>query len=120
MFIRDLRACKEITASDGSTLRELFNPLTDELSLRYSLAHARVAPGQSTTPHRLKTSEVYYIMEGEGEIRIDGETARTHSGHAVYIPPGSVQYITNTGEGELVFLCIVDPAWKAEDEEIIG
>ena len=119
MFIRDLYSCAEITASDGSTLRELFNPLKDDLSLGYSLAHARVMPGQATIPHRLKTSEVYYIMEGEGVMSIDGESAPARTGQAVYIPPGSLQYITNTGEGELVFLCMVDPAWKAEDEEII-
>jgi mannose-6-phosphate isomerase-like protein (cupin superfamily) len=29
------------------------------------------------------------------------------------------QYIQNTGRKNLVFICIVDPAWKIEDEEII-
>jgi mannose-6-phosphate isomerase-like protein (cupin superfamily) len=120
MFIRELDACTEITASDGSTLRELFNPLKDDLGLRYSLAHARVMPGQATIPHILRSSEVYYIIEGEGVINIDGETAKARPGQAIYIPPGAVQYITNTGEGELVFLCMVDPAWRAEDEEIPG
>ena len=37
----------------------------------------------------------------------------------VYVRPGAVQHVENTGAGELVFLCIVDPAWRAEDEEIL-
>jgi mannose-6-phosphate isomerase-like protein (cupin superfamily) len=120
MFIRDLKDREEFTAGDATELRELFNPLTDALSLRYSLAHATVAPGKTTLLHRLKTSEVYYILQGRGEMRIDGERAAVLPGQAVYIPPGAAQQITNTGDGDLVFLCIVDPAWRAEDEEILG
>jgi mannose-6-phosphate isomerase-like protein (cupin superfamily) len=75
--------------------------------------------GGESLPHRLKTSEVYYILEGEGVMRIDDEVAQVRAGQTVYIPPGAVQRIRNTGSEELVFLCIVDPAWRAEDEEIL-
>jgi mannose-6-phosphate isomerase-like protein (cupin superfamily) len=40
-------------------------------------------------------------------------------GDTVYIPPGAGQQITNTGRSDLVFLAIVDPAWRAEDEELL-
>ena len=72
-----------------------------------------------TARHRLKSSEVYYILEGEGEIYIDDESRRVTQGQTIYIPPGAVQRIRNTVDAELVFLCLVDPAWKAEDEEIL-
>ena len=52
-------------------------------------------------------------------MHIDKETAKVRSGQAVYIPPGSVQFIENTGRSDLDFLCIVDPAWRPEDEEIL-
>lgn len=119
MFVRDLSSCKEIVAGDNTRLRELFNPLKDPLELRYSLAHARVHPGVTTRLHRLKHSEVYYVLAGEGEMAIDDERLRVTPGCAVYIPPGVAQQITNVGEEELVFLCIVDPAWTVEDEEIL-
>jgi mannose-6-phosphate isomerase-like protein (cupin superfamily) len=118
MFIRDLQKCKQFTSGDNCILRELFNPLKDTLDLKYSLAHAVVEPGKTTYSHRLKSSEVYYILKGRGEMHIDGETKKVRKGQAVYIPPYSVQRIKNTGRGDLVFLCIVDPAWKKEDEEI--
>ena len=119
MLIRDLSKCKEFIAGDNTILRELFNPLKDELMLRYSLAHATVKPGDITYKHRLKTSEVYYILQGEGIMYIDDETEKVREGQAIYIPPDSVQRIKNTGKNDLIFLCIVDPAWKKEDEEVL-
>ena len=52
-------------------------------------------------------------------MHVDSESAEVHSGQAVYIPPNSIQYIANTGKSDLEFLCIVDPAWRPEDEEIL-
>ncbi len=50
---------------------------------------------------------------------IDEENTKVRSGQAVYIPPNSKQYIKNTGNTDLKFLCIVDPAWRVEDEEVL-
>ena len=116
MFIRDLTKCQEFIAGDNTILKELFNPLKDkELDLRYSLAHAIVKPGEITYPHQLKTSEVYYILQGEGLMYIDDETKDVSKGQAIYISPMAKQKIKNIGNDDLIFLCIVDPAWKAED-----
>jgi len=118
MFIKDLKQCEEFAAGDNTILRELLHPAKADLRLRYSLAHAVVRPGRASRPHRLKTSEVYYIMEGEGVMHIDDESAPVSPGHAIYIPPNAKQYIRNTGNADLKFICIVDPAWRKEDEEV--
>ncbi len=119
MFIRDLKKCKEIIAGDNSILSELLNPLKDRVAARYSLAHAKIKPGETTYAHRLKSSEVYYILDGEGEMYIDDEKEKVFAGQVIYIPPNSVQRIRNTGASDLNFLCIVNPAWRAEDEELV-
>jgi len=113
-----LKDCKEFSAGDNTRLRELFNPLKDNINLRYSLAHATVKPGKTTYKHRLKTSEVYYILRGNGIMHINNESEKVQEGQAIYIPPDTIQCIKNTGTTNLVFICIVDPAWKKEDEEI--
>jgi len=118
MIIRDVKDCREITAGDGSALREILHPDRGPFPLGYSLARAVVGPGRKTTPHRLKSSEVYYIVEGRGLMHVERETAEVAAGQAVYIPALHTQHIENTGAGDLVFLCIVDPAWKPEDEEV--
>lgn len=121
MFIKKFQNCAEFVANDDTALRELLSPLNDkaDLKLRYSLAHAILKPGKKSYPHKLKTSEVYYILEGEGIMHIDDETAAVEPGDTIYIPPNSSQYIENSGKIDLKFLCIVDPAWKKEDEEVL-
>lgn len=140
MLIRDLYEGKEIVAGDKTVLRELLHPdKMPNTAFRYSLAHATVKVGESSIPHTLKTSEVYYILEGEGEMHIESNTnyeqdtkvrkhpasahrdevAKVHAGQASVIPPHAKQYIRNIGTTDLKFLCIVDPAWKPEDETIL-
>ncbi|WP_416670772.1 cupin domain-containing protein [Egbenema bharatensis] len=118
MLIQNLNDCPEFIAGDGTQLRELLHPDKQPIALRYSLAHAIVPPGQTSIPHSLTTSEVYYILEGTGEMHIDEETQPVAPGDAIYIPPDAMQYIHNNGTIPLVFLCIVDPAWRKEDETV--
>jgi len=120
MFIRHLQDCEEFVAGDRSILREILHPDKADLAIRYSLARAKVCAGEVTTAHRLRTAEVYYILQGQGRMHIDTESSEVAADCAIYIPPGSVQHIENTGVHDLVFLCIVDPAWRADDEEILS
>jgi mannose-6-phosphate isomerase-like protein (cupin superfamily) len=118
MLTRDLRDCPEIIAGDRSVLRELLHPAKAALKLRYSLAHATVLPGRKSAPHRLRTSEVYYILSGKGIMHVNDERARVAPGQAIYIPPNARQFITAIGRTPLRFLCIVDPAWRRQDERV--
>jgi mannose-6-phosphate isomerase-like protein (cupin superfamily) len=120
MFLKYLKDCREFIAGDDSILRELLHPKKTGLQIRYSLAHAEVRVGQMTRPHKLKAAEVYYITAGEGLMHIDDESFEVGPECAVYIPPDSMQYIENTGNSKLKFLCIVDPAWRKDDEEVFG
>jgi mannose-6-phosphate isomerase-like protein (cupin superfamily) len=96
----------------------LLHPDKHPIELRYSLAHAIVPVGQTSLAHSLKTSEVYYILNGTGEMHIDGEVQPVEPGDAIYIPPNAVQFIHNSGVESLIFICLVDPAWRREDETI--
>ena len=119
MFVRSLNDCEEFIAGDGSILRELLHPDKADIAVRYSLAHAKVPSGRKTTPHRLKTAEVYYIIAGSGRMTIDADSQTVGPGDCIYIPPSATQCIENTSSGDLVFVCLVDPAWRSEDEEIL-
>jgi mannose-6-phosphate isomerase-like protein (cupin superfamily) len=118
MLIQKLNDCDEFIAGDGTQLRELLHPDKQNIDLRYSLAHATLPPGQISTLHSLTTSEVYYIISGIGEMHIDGENQFVEAGDTIYIPPDAQQFIDNCGTEPLVFICIVDPAWRKEDETI--
>ncbi|HHV35836.1 MAG TPA: cupin domain-containing protein [Syntrophomonadaceae bacterium] len=119
MLVKDIQECSYFTAKDGSILCELLHPLREEreIALHCSIAHARLPRGMNTLPHKLQESaEVYYILEGEGILHVDKKSAEVKPGRAVYVPPGAVQYLENTGNRELSFLCIVDPMWTAAQD----
>ncbi len=118
MFVRNLEECQEFVAGDGTRLREILHPDKQPLELRYSLAQAIVPVGQTSIPHALKTSEVYYILTGIGEMHINQESHLVKTGDTIYIPPQAKQFIRNCGDEPLIFICIVDPAWQQEDEVI--
>lgn len=73
----------------------------------------------ASTRHRLISTEVYYILAGEAWMHVGVESAKVGPGDAIVIPPETEQWIRNTGKVQLEFLCIVDPAWRVEDEEIL-
>jgi mannose-6-phosphate isomerase-like protein (cupin superfamily) len=120
MLIKKLQDCKEFVAGDNTVLRELLHPDKADVKCRYSFAPATIKSGKSSTPHSLKTSEVYYILEGEGVMHIGNESFQVSKNQLVYIPPNSKQYITNSGAIDLKFICIVDPAWNVKDEMILN
>jgi cytosine deaminase len=122
MLIRDIRKTPYFRARDNCLLCELLHPeqLDEPVRFRYSVVHALVRPGEKTIPHMLvESTEVYFVIAGEGRMHIGDESSRLCSGQAVYIPPGAVQYIENTGSTDLVFLAIVDPVWRETDEIIL-
>ena len=104
MYLKKLQDCPEFIARDNSVLREMLHPDKADLQLRYSLAHAIVAPGMDTLPHSLRTSEVYYIIEGKGIMNISDEECEVGMGDTIYIPPFAVQHIKNTGTTDLIFI----------------
>lgn len=120
MLIKKFNNQMEITAGDNCILRELLNPSSDKnIQARYSLAWAKVEVGKKTCLHAMKTSEIYFILKGRGIMSINEEQKEVGMYDTIYIPPGSHQCIENIGDEELEFLCIVDPAWKKEDEILI-
>ena len=68
MLIQKLNTCDEFIAGDSTRLRELLHPDKQPLALRYSLAHATLPVGETSQPHSINTSEVYYILSGRGEM----------------------------------------------------
>ena len=120
MLVKRFTDQKEIIAGDNCILRELLNALHgDKVECRYSLAWAKVPVGKTTFKHAMKTTEVYWILKGRGKMFIDYETEEVEKYDIIYIPPNAIQSIENIGNEDLEFICIVDPAWRQEDEVVV-
>jgi len=133
MLVKKFQDQKEIIAGDNCILRELLNPSSsasadyagqvpqgDKVDCRYSLAWAKVPVGKTTFKHAMKTTEVYFILKGKGRMFINDEVEVVGVYDTIYIPPNAIQCIENIGDGDLEFFCIVDPAWRVEDEAVVG
>jgi mannose-6-phosphate isomerase-like protein (cupin superfamily) len=92
---------------------EMLNTSGDETC---SIARARVEPGVTTCLHAVRgTVERYVILEGEGEVEIDGAPfVKVRPLDVVHIPAGISQRIRNTGQTDLVFLAICTPRFRQD------
>lgn len=70
------------------------------------LGIVEVGPGNHSPLHRHNCEEVYYVLQGKGEIESDGARHPFEAGDAVYNREGSVHRVWNTGT-ETVRLCVV-------------
>ena len=86
-----------------------------EIACNQSLVEASLPPGGSTERHLHATSEeLYVILDGAGEMEIEGDRAPVAAGDVVLIPPGSRHQITAI-DGPLRFLCCCSPPYRHED-----
>jgi len=119
MIIKNTTNSKRITGNEGAIIYDLLNPQQVENEIRYSLAYVNLPHGKSTLSHMMKTAEVYYILEGGGVLHINNESNHVKVGDTIFVPSGAKQHFDNIDSGDLKFLCIVDPAWKKDDEMIL-
>lgn len=115
MDVQNINDAPAFITLDGSEIRELLAHRNS--SIRHqSLAEARVAPGESTSAHyHPRTEEIYYILEGQGEMRLGNEVRLVGPGDAIAIPPGLVHQITNRGRETLKLLCCCAPGYEHDD-----
>lgn len=83
-------------------------PLSDRVGMRRAqLTLGRIPPGkESFLPHSHAMQEEFiYILEGAGEVEIDGDRAPVGPGDYVGFPTdGAVHQLYNTSDADLVYL----------------
>jgi mannose-6-phosphate isomerase-like protein (cupin superfamily) len=115
MDIYNLDRVPAFITKDGSEIRELLAHRNSCIR-NQTLAEARLPVGASTTPHHhVKTEEIYFILEGQGQMRVGQEAQAVDVGDAIAIPPGVSHQITNTGGVVLRLLCCCAPGYEHED-----
>ncbi len=120
MDIKNLDRVPAFTTKDGSEIRELL-AYRNSCIRNQTLAEARLPPGSNTVAHHhVQTEEIYYILEGAGQMRIGCESETVGPGDAIAIPPGAPHQIANTGVGVLRFLCCCAPGYENDDTVLVS
>lgn len=66
-----------------------------------------VSPGGHTPYHTHDWEHEVFVVEGEGEVQIDGQTYPVKKDTVVFVEPNQKHCFKNTGEGILKFICLI-------------
>ena len=86
----------------------------------FSLGYVTLEPKGGQVPwHNQEQEEVYFVLEGTGEMCLGEERQTMTAGQTVYIPSGVFHQLTNIGDEPLKFVYCYGPAgdvdhWKQE------
>ena len=86
----------------------------------FAVGFVTLEPDGGQVPwHNQEQEEVYFVLEGTGEMCLGNERQVLTAGQAAFIPPGVFHQMTNIGSGVLKMLYVYGPAgevahWKQE------
>ncbi|MGD8963020.1 MAG: cupin domain-containing protein [Desulfobacterales bacterium] len=75
------------------------------------LAIATLEPGKQIEAHVDPMEEIYFVLQGSGEMGVDDEKQQVGPGDATWIPTGSSHSLLNNGDENLVILVVASPKW---------
>jgi quercetin dioxygenase-like cupin family protein len=112
--VRSRVNAEPFTTLDGSTIRVLLDRAAGG-AVNQSLAEAELGPRQRTQRHyHSRSEEIYVLLEGGGEMEVEGDRAEVGAGDAILIPAGARHQIT-AGEAGARFLCCCAPSYSDVD-----
>ncbi len=88
----------------------------------FAMGHVTLEPNGGQVPwHNQEQEEIYFIVEGTGEMCLGEERRAVSTGQAVWIPPRVFHQLTNTGSSPMRMIYCYGPAgdvahWRQELE----
>ena len=120
MTIADLAEIVGRTYPAGRRTQNLVGGASPIQAEAFSLGFVTLEPDGGQVPwHNQPQEEVYFVLEGTGEMCLGEERRVVTSGQAVFIPPHVFHQMTNLGQAPLKMLYCYGPAgdvahWRQE------
>ena len=110
MHLTNRSSIEPFTGEDGAIIRELAR------LPGHTLAEICHPSGTASREHyHTQAEEVYCVLDGHGEVRVDGETQAIGPGDVIGIVPGQRHKLWQRGEGDLVLLVTCVPAYNLQE-----
>jgi len=110
-LVENLSEIEPIPCPCGTTRRAFVVPENSTATL-----HRVEISADARAHYHKKLTEIYYVLEGEGAIELDGDPVHVKPGSAVLIRPGT----RHRAVGALTVLNVSIPAFDPEDEWFDG
>ena len=122
MIISDLTTIEGRQYPAGRRTQNVVGGAAPIQAAHFSLGSVTLDPNGGQVPwHNQQQEEVYFVLEGTGEMCLGEERRTVTAGQAVFIPPGVFHQMTNLGDAPLRMLYCYGPAgdvahWRQELE----
>jgi mannose-6-phosphate isomerase-like protein (cupin superfamily) len=122
MIIADLNQIEGRTYPARRRTQNLVGGASPVQAKAFSMGFVTLEPRGGQVPwHNQEQEEVYYIVDGEGEMCLGEERCTVRGGQAVYIPTHVFHQLTNTGASPMHMIYCYGPAgdvahWRQELE----
>jgi mannose-6-phosphate isomerase-like protein (cupin superfamily) len=122
MTIADLSSIAGRTYPARRRTQNLVGGASPIQATNFSMGFVTLEPNGGQVPwHNQEQEEIYFVMEGTGEMCLGEERKPLATGQAVYIPSGVFHQLTNVGDTPLKMIYCYGPAgdvahWRQELE----
>lgn len=122
MTIADLQQIAGKTYPARRMTKNLVGGASPIQAKNFSMGFVTLEPNGGQVPwHNQQQEEIYFVLEGSGEMCLGKEKQEISSNQAVFIPPGVFHQLTNTGETPMKMIYCYGPAgdvahWRQELE----
>lgn len=115
-FIREVEAEAEVIGPPYKrTIRHLVAPWTKVKSAHVWVGTTAVEPGFMSNEHKHDAQEeIFYCLEGKGDLRINGKDVPMVPGDTLLVPPGTLHQVVNRSQEVFKLLAIVSPYFVKE------
>ena len=122
MIIADLKQIAGRTYPARRRTQNLVGGASPIQATHFSMGNVTLEPQGGQVPwHNQEQEEIYFIVEGHGEMCLGEERMFVEGGQAIYIPPTVFHQLTNTGSSPMRMIYCYGPAgdvahWRQELE----
>lgn len=120
MIVADLKDIEGRTYPAGRKTQNLVGGASPISVRNFCMGFVTLEPHGGQVPwHNQEQEEIYFIVEGRGEMCLGDERQEVSEGQAVFIPPGVFHQLTNTAERPMTMVYCYGPAgdvahWRQE------
>lgn len=122
MIIADLKEFEGRRYPARRRTRNLVGGVSPIQAENFCMGYVELEPNGGQVPwHNHEQEEIYFVINGTGQMCIGEEVREVSTGQAVFIPPWEFHQMTNTGDAPLTMLYGYAPAgdvahWRQELE----
>ena len=97
------------------TFKILFSPVLHAQCPDIAVGMTILPPGGTSDEHAHIEGEMFFVLAGNGSIRVNEDTVTVTPGTAAWFPPGESHQLVNDSDDTLKLLWVLCPAGREAD-----